>query len=163
MHSMESAIKTGAMRSPSRRTGALLLLFAMTAAMTTAGCSRTGAFATLGLATVATGGVAGYYYAKGDLESNLDYDFESVHRAAIDSVKSSGYEVTEEVLEKSGGKVIAHRQVTNDKGENEDERVLIKTKSADAGGTHVSIRIGIWGGEESSSAILSSIEQILNR
>ena len=127
---------------------AVLLLVA--AALTT-GCSRRAAFVTVGLATLATGGVAGYFYARGDLEVDRPDTLDHVHWASLRAMEQSGFEIESDHVDDLKASIQAKS----------DENVIINMRRLASGGTHISIRVGTFGNEALSARILEHIDRNL--
>ena len=119
------------------------------------GCSTRQVLTTLGVGAAVGAGVAGVYYVKGDLESNHDNNIGEVHRASMSTMQSRGYTVTQNDLDAAAGRIDAEiPAVGTDKAR--DLTIKLTRKERDL--THISIRVGIFGDEALSQAILDDIE-----
>lgn len=125
-----------------------LIAFALIVAFTLTGCSWKQVLGTVGLAGVAAGGVAGYYYLEGDLEADIDENIDDVYEATLKALDDEGWDIEDEDLDDEDGRIVA------EKG---DDKVTIKLKEKDDDETHVSIRVGTFGDEEKSEDILDAI------
>lgn len=128
-----------------------LLALAVLAASTLTGCSWKQALATVGLAGLAAGGVAGYYYVEGDMEADFDEDIEKVYKASLEGLDKEGWDVEDKDLDDDEGKIVA---------EKDDEKATLTLKGDDDE-TKLSIRIGTFGDEDKSKDILDAIEDAL--
>lgn len=128
-----------------------LLALAMLVASTLTGCSWKQALATVGLAGLAAGGVAGYYYVEGDMEADFDEDIEKVYKASLDGLDKEGWDIEDKDLDDDEGKIVAEK--------GDDKATL--TLKGDDDETKLSIRIGTFGDEEKSKDILDAIEDAL--
>jgi hypothetical protein len=131
-----------------------LLALAVLAAFTLTGCTWRQALATVGLAGVAAGGVAGYYYVKGDLEAERDKDIKAVHKAAQKGLVDKGYKIDSQTVDAVEGRIEASKG-------GDDKKVIVKTKKLGSGNTHISIRVGTFGDEALSKDILAAIDYYL--
>lgn len=129
-----------------------LMAFALIVAFTLTGCSWKQVLGTVGLAGVAAGGVAGYYYLEGDLEADIEDDIDDVYEATLKALDDEGWDVEDKDLDDEDGKIVA------EKG---DDKVTIKLKEKDDDETHLSIRVGTFGDEKKSEDILDAIEDRL--
>lgn len=129
----------------------ILLIFAVSAA----GCSTRQMATTLGLGAAAGAGVAAVYYVKGDLAVDQDDDIYRVHRAALSTMERRGYRVTTNDVNETAGHIEA---VIPARGEDDEQKVTIKLERKEENLTNLSIRIGIFGDEALSRAILDDIQ-----
>jgi hypothetical protein len=132
--------------------GIRLIAFALLVAFTLTGCSWKQVLGTVGLAGVAAGGVAGYYYLEGDLEADIDDDIDDVYYACLKALDDEGWDIEDKDLNDEDAKIVA------EKG---DDTVTLKLKEKDDDETHLSIRVGTFGDEEKSEDLLDAIEDRL--
>lgn len=121
-------------------------------AFTLTGCTWKQVLGTVGLAGVAGGAVAGYYYVEGDLEAEVEDDIDDVFDATIKALEDEDWDIEEDDLDDDTGKIVA------EKG---DDKVTIRLKEEDDDETKLSIRVGTFGDEEKSEEILDAIEDHL--
>ncbi|HOR29383.1 MAG TPA: DUF3568 family protein [Candidatus Sumerlaeota bacterium] len=119
-----------------------------------AGCSWRGFWTGVGLAGAAGAGAAAVYYAKGDLEADLDDDLAHVHKAAHRTLLERGYDVKENELDALEGRLVADIPGLDDE---KNRSVKILTERTASALTHISIRVGTFGDEDLSRAILDDI------
>lgn len=124
----------------------------MGVALVLCGCSARQFWATTGILGAGAAGAAAVYYARGDLEADLPRGLGSVFEVSLRVLQERGYR-------------IAHRELNDDNaaiearladGEQEDIRINLRSRGLRA--THLSIRVGIFGNEALSHAILDDIE-----
>lgn len=130
----------------------------LAASLTLSGCSRGAVFAGVGLLTVATVGVGGYYYAKGDLESDYDEDHENLHRASVRGLEDAGYKIQDSRINALNATIEATRAGS---GEKKETKVIVKIKKLESGQSHLSIRVGVFGDRSLSEEILAALEKRL--
>lgn len=129
-----------------------LLALSTLVAFTLTGCSWKQVLATVGLAGVAAGGVAGYYYLEGDLEADIDEDLDKVYDATLKALDEEGWDVEDKDKDDDEAKIV---------GEKDDEKVTITMEEKDDDETHMKIRVGTFGDEDASKDILDAIEDKL--
>lgn len=128
------------------------MAFALLVAFTLTGCTWKQVLGTVGLAGVAAGGVAGYYYVEGDLEAEIEDDIDDVYEATLKALEDEGWDIEDKDLDDEDAKIVA------EKG---DKTVTIRMKEEDDDETNISIRVGTFGDEEESEDILDAIEDHL--
>ncbi len=124
------------------------------------GCSWTQVLATAGLGAAAGAGIAAVYYTKGDLEADLDYDLERIETASLSVLENRAYRVTDKTGDEKSRRIKATIPAAGDE-EERDLTIILERKKGDI--SHIFIRVGIFGDESLSRAILYDIESNLNR
>jgi len=122
------------------------------------GCSTKQVLATLGIGAVVAGGAAAVYYVKGDLEYDLDNDIDRVYRASIRVMDDRDYPVTESDVGDAKGRIEASMPAG---GGEKEHNLTINMERKDEYLTHISIRVGVFGDEALSRAILDDIKSRL--
>lgn len=105
---------------------------------------------------VAAAGAAGagtYAYVRGESSIYVDSDVLTVHRASEEALRDMGLLVTETSRDALTGKVLAR--------DSKDRRVTVKIDGVDRAAVKVSVRVGIFGDESASIAILDNIRERL--
>ena len=117
------------------------------------------AAALLGVATVTTGCVAvaaagaagaGVAWIRGALESNLESNLDRTYRASQNALRQLEFAVVSERKSGVDASLIARTAL--------DKKVEIVLKKVGDNTTHVSIRVGVFGDEDLSIAILDRIK-----
>ncbi len=108
--------------------------------------------ATSGCVAVAAAGAAGAGVAwiRGALETNVDRDLDRVYRATQEAVRGLEFAVVTERKSSVDATVVARTAL--------DKKVEVILKQAGSKTTHVSIRVGVFGDEAMSLAILERIK-----
>lgn len=108
--------------------------------------------ATTGCVAVAAAGAAGAGVAwiRGALETNVDHDLVRVYRASQKAVRELEFAVVTERQSSVDATVVARTAL--------DKKVEVILKQAGSKTTHISIRVGIFGDEAMSLAILDRIK-----
>jgi hypothetical protein len=108
--------------------------------------------ATSGCVAVAAAGAAGAGVAwiRGALETNVERDLDRVYRATQAAVRGLEFAVVTERKSSVDATVVARTAL--------DKKVEVILKQAGSKTTHVSIRVGIFGDETMSLAILDRIK-----
>lgn len=101
----------------------------------------------------AAGAGAGVAWIRGALETNLDRDLDRVYRATQEAVRGLEFAVVTERKSSVDATVVARTAL--------DKKVEVVLKQAGAKTTHVSIRVGVFGDEAMSLAILDRIKEAL--
>jgi hypothetical protein len=123
----------------------------------TAGCTKWQALTAAGLGA-AGAGVAAVYYAKGDLEADLDNHIDHVYQTSVSTIEKRGYKVTEKNVDDESGRIDATIPAM---GTEKSQDLTIKLERKSEQFTHIAIRIGIFGDEALSRAILDDIQSKL--
>ncbi len=111
-------------------------------------------FAGWGCAVALVGaGAAGYGYVRGELKADLTGSVDSAYNATVKALDKLGLPVISKEKDALGAKVVA-RNV-------EDKKVGIKLKRVSEKITEVRIRIGIFGDQTQSIAIMDEIKKYL--
>ena len=118
------------------------------------GCSTKQVFTSLGLGAAAGAGIAAVYYAKGDLEADHDRNIESVYKSAVSAVEKRNYIVTSKNVSESSADIKA---VIPASGDEKERDLTIKMTRKEENVTHISIRVGVFGDEALSHALLDDI------
>lgn len=127
--------------------------------LTTIACTSRGFWTGAGIAGAAAAGAAAIYYARGDLEADLEYEIEEVHKASLAELKERGYDINREYVGATEGEIEAEKIVA----EGDEEDLTIKTNRLTSERTHISVRVGVFGDEAQSRAILDGILKRLNQ
>jgi hypothetical protein len=120
------------------------------------GCTGRQVLASVGIGAAAGAGVAGYAYAKGDLEADLKHDLDDVYKASLKVVDKRDYDLKDHDVDSNDGKVYAE---IPDKDDNDRDLKINLREDGDK--THISIRVGVFGDEDLSKDILKDIEKLL--
>lgn len=118
------------------------------------GCSGRQVLATLGIGTAVAGGVAAVYYVKGDLEYDIDHNIDRVYGASLSVMDRRGYRVKEDSVSDASGRIDAEIPA---QGGEKAHSLTIKLQRKEEYITHISIRVGVFGDEALSRAILDDI------
>ncbi|MFH0793986.1 MAG: DUF3568 family protein [bacterium] len=140
------------MKNACRWIGALLILACA------AGCSTRQVLTTLGLGVAAGAGAATVYYVKGDLEYDLAHNVNDVYWATLTTMEKRDYSVTTKNFNDATGRIEA---VIPAKGGDKEHDLTIKLERKEENLTHISIRVGVFGDESLSRAILDDIQSKL--
>jgi hypothetical protein len=119
------------------------------------GCSTGQVLTSLGLGAAAGAGVAAVYYAKGDLEADIDHDIERVYKASLSAMEKRGYAVSEKTVAEEAGRIEAAIPAI---GADNEHDLTIKLDRKEEKVTHISVRVGVFGNESLSRAILDDIQ-----
>jgi hypothetical protein len=109
--------------------------------MTMAGC--------VPLIIGAAAGVGGVAYVNGSLVRNVDEPVEKVHKAALAGLKKLGLFVTSDELDKHSSTIRAQYE--------DAKKVRVSIEALTEYVTQVSIRVGTFGNQDESYAILDAI------
>lgn len=108
------------------------------------------------VAIAAAGAGAGAYaYAAGDLEAHLQAPLDSVYEAGLAVMQEMGYAV------RASSKDALEASIRAEQADETDVKITLEARGSDA--TTIAIRIGLFGDEPQSSAILRRIEDRLSR
>ena len=119
------------------------------------GCSWRQVLTTVGLGAAAAGGAAAIYYVKGDLEADIDHDVNHVYKASLSAMEQRDYKVTDKNIGDASGRIEATIPAT---GSEKERDLTIKLERKEEKVTHISIRVGTFGDESLSRAILDDIQ-----
>lgn len=122
----------------------MALLLGATVALTATGCIAVAAAGAAG---------AGVAWVRGSLEVNLDENLDQTYRATQNAVRGLEFAPISERKSGVDASVLARTAL--------DKRVEVVLKKVGANTTHVSIRVGIFGDEAMSLAILDRIKAAL--
>ena len=99
-------------------------------------------------------GVGGYAYVSGDLEKNLEAPIDQVYDAALAVMEEMQYAVTSKSMDALEARINAEQA--------DETSVKIRLEAKGDNITHTSVRIGLFGDESQSAAIMDKIEARLN-
>lgn len=103
------------------------------------------------VAVVAAGAAgAGVAWVRGALETTVDHDLDRTYRASQRALRSLEFAVVNEGKTSVDASLKARTAL--------DKKVEIQLKQAGSGSTHVSIRVGVFGDEQMSLAILDRMK-----
>jgi hypothetical protein len=120
------------------------LLLGASVALTTSGCIAVAAAGAAG---------AGVAWIRGALEVNLEHNLDAVYRATQNAVRGLEFAPVSERKSGVDAEIIARTAL--------DKRVEVVLKKIGPNTTHVSIRVGVFGDETMSLAVLDRIKSAL--
>lgn len=106
------------------------------------------------VAVVAAGAAGGTVaYMRGELQLNIDSNIERVHRASLAAVREMGFVIVADEGDKIGTRIRARTA--------QDKRVLVHVDRLTDQSSRIRIRVGHFGDEAASRAILERVLQKL--